>query len=978
MRRTAQESVAADTAAHAAKANDSVPGENGGDFRATLPAARTEAAAAPAGGPAPAAVRTEPRLLAATWSHINPDRSKQPRGGPKTQEERLKAIEDAKAALRSRVALRKASQSEQASLQEFVNQQGTTSRRPVSLGRSELGSSSPISSSFSGSASAIGSRSSRGGDLDISVGACGGGGGGGQSPTFAVTHPAYGEQPEQQQQQQQQQPAASDAGGVKPSGGLAGVYDDDDDDEGTAPASSGGAEAADQGLGSSDGASGCAAGPSGGNAAVEAAAAAAMALEAGDMTLSGGGAVALASPGKDRGVSDGEAPGGLLMTGRRGRVHLSGSYTEAAAAAVAGAAAAAAAAAAAKSSSSSMSPTNKSSFGTPPRVTRSGSASEGRSLHSPPPGPLLVHPQRRQAARQNRSGLRINTSSSGEESAGEKAGRQQQQQQQQAFDRSQLPRSPTAESRKLSKEAAESRAGGGWVQVELPPGAIPAAAAAAAPAGAPAGSGGKQNAEHARSGGGGGGGSSDFAWSKVGAFPFGQGDMPPTPSKPMSPLVQPRTASSFPVGNPGCGGVGFRAIADGEGGAGGGSTAVGAAGASSLSGGGSIADIGGDLGDGNAPVSPIVRMPAEEFSARSLGGMFGAKSQEEVEAEEVWHRGSTALMREDTISPPAHSSSPQPAAAATASGEATGRSGDGDCGVPSTARPSTLAPPGGAATEAASGPPSSRAAASGDGGFSSVKAASKDVGDSLSGTGGSERARPGNQKWREIRDKALAANGGSFTTARRLANSRASPKPKLEFKRSALPTLGQLRRNSVSPTPSSLAGGVRKGGIIRKSKSDCSGDDGGGGSSSGSSSVVVVVVPSDPSGPPRRRRSACRPRGGRWPRRRLSRPGRSPRETWRPSARRRRRGPRRLPLQTRRSWRRRWRGERLPNRPARTHRLLRRPLYRPSASKPPHPRLATSSTTRMAVLLRCRRRPQTQTQTPPAYRRSLSARPRTR
>ncbi|CAM9711542.1 unnamed protein product, partial [Ectocarpus sp. 8 AP-2014] len=507
IRRTAQESVDADAAADAAKANDFVPGENGGDFRATLPFARTEAAAAAAGGPAAAAVRAEPRLLAASWSHVNQDRSRQPRGGPKTPEERLKAIEDAKAALRSRVALRKASQSEQASLQEFVNQQGTTSRRPVSLGRSELGSSSPISSSFGGSASAIGSRSSRGGDLDISVGARGGGG---QTPTFAVTHPAYGEQ----SQQQQQQAAASDAGGVTPSGGLAGVYDDDDDDDGgTAPASSGGAEAADQGLGSSDGASGCAAGASGGNAAVEEAAAAAMALEAGDMTLSGGGAVVLASPGKDRGVSDGEAPGGLLMTGRRGRVHLSGSYTEAAAAAVAGAAAAAA-----KASSSSISPTNKSAFGTPPRVARSGSASEGRSFHSPPPGPLLVHPQRRQAARQNRSGLRINTSSSGDESAGEKAGRQQQQQQQQALDRSQLPRSPTAESRKLSKEAAEYRAGGDWVQVELPPGAVPAAAAAAVAA-APAGSGGKQNAEHSRNGGGG----SDFAWSKVGAFPFGQG-----------------------------------------------------------------------------------------------------------------------------------------------------------------------------------------------------------------------------------------------------------------------------------------------------------------------------------------------------------------------------------------------------------------------------------------------------------------------
>lgn len=52
-----------------------------------------------------------------------------------------------------------------------------------------------------------------------------------------------------------------------------------------------------------------------------------------------------------------------------------------------------------------------------------------------------------------------------------------------------------------------------------------------------------------------------------------------------------------------------------------------------------------DDGVHNAPVSPIVAMPSAEHSARELGGVFGAKSKEEMEAEEVWSAGMEALMR---------------------------------------------------------------------------------------------------------------------------------------------------------------------------------------------------------------------------------------------------------------------------------------------------------------------------------------------
>lgn len=113
--------------------------------------------------------------------------------------------------------------------------------------------------------------------------------------------------------------------------------------------------------------------------------AAALALEGGDTTLSGSGVVALEAPpaGDDDGADgrggggggkQGASPvGGLLMTGARGRVRVSGNYTEAAVAAVA-----AATAAAVPSSSSSMSspppPPPPSEgvnpvYGTPPQVS---------------------------------------------------------------------------------------------------------------------------------------------------------------------------------------------------------------------------------------------------------------------------------------------------------------------------------------------------------------------------------------------------------------------------------------------------------------------------------------------------------------------------------------------------------------------------------------------------------------------------------
>lgn len=99
-----------------------------------------------------------------------------------------------------------------------------------------------------------------------------------------------------------------------------------------------------------------------GAAAVEAAVAAAMALESGDRSLSGSGAFALASPG---GRGGGESPGGGLMNAARGRVVVSGSYTEAAAAAVAASTAAAAAAGRGGGSHGG----GKTEYGTPPSMS---------------------------------------------------------------------------------------------------------------------------------------------------------------------------------------------------------------------------------------------------------------------------------------------------------------------------------------------------------------------------------------------------------------------------------------------------------------------------------------------------------------------------------------------------------------------------------------------------------------------------------
>lgn len=63
-------------------------------------------------------------------------------------------------------------------------------------------------------------------------------------------------------------------------------------------------------------------------------------------------------------------------------------------------------------------------------------------------------------------------------------------------------------------------------------------------------------------------------------------DMPPTPSKPMSPLVQPRSATGF--------------SSEGSGGGGGGGAGLGASGSVTL--GSTGGSKGGDMGGGNAPV----------------------------------------------------------------------------------------------------------------------------------------------------------------------------------------------------------------------------------------------------------------------------------------------------------------------------------------------------------------------------------------
>ncbi|CAM9224190.1 unnamed protein product, partial [Scytosiphon promiscuus] len=206
-----------------------------------------------------------------------------------------------------------------------------------------------------------------------------------------------------------------------------------------------------------------------------------------------------------------------------------------------------------------------------------------KSKRSPPPGPLLLHPHRRQAAREGREreggrGDAQTTSSAAEDDTKVRASRSAVKLNVR-LDRSQLPLSPTLKTRQVGKEAVESRQGG-WVPVVSPSrggggeggGSAAAAAAAAAAASAAAASAaataaaavadadaavadadaaadnadaaaddadsGARDAtsdtEHARKAG------SDFDWSKVGSFPFGQGDEPPTSSKPMSPLIQPR------------------------------------------------------------------------------------------------------------------------------------------------------------------------------------------------------------------------------------------------------------------------------------------------------------------------------------------------------------------------------------------------------------------------------------------------------
>ncbi|CAM9224264.1 unnamed protein product, partial [Scytosiphon promiscuus] len=257
----------------------------------------------------------------------------------------------------------------------------------------------------------------------------------------------------------------------------------------------------------------------------------------------------------------------------------------------------------------------------------------------------------------------------------------------------------------------------------------------------------------------------------------------------------------------------------GSGGGGGGSLVLGGAG-------GSIDGSGSDLGSANAPVSPIVRMPAEEFSARALGGSLRAKPLEEAEAEEVWNRGSTALMREDTLSPSPSEILRQ-----------GGSSGPSSAAVTAAAAAAAAAGGGGSAT-AADGDDDDAAAAdyddvSGTASPSRPAAPAPAVGDREKKSGrdasplGSDGSAAGS--WREVRDKALAANGGSFTNSRRMAaNAAGSQGSKVEFKRSALPTLGQLRRASQSVSPPPLMVGRSQRDVAR-SESDIDTGGGGGG-----------------------------------------------------------------------------------------------------------------------------------------------------
>lgn len=165
-------------------------------------------------------------------------------------------------------------------------------------------------------------------------------------------------------------------------------------------------------------------------------------------------------------------------------------------------------------------------------------------------------------------------------------------------------------------------------------------------------------------------------------------------------------------------------------------------------------------------------MPAEEFSARALGGVFGAKSQEEVEAEEVWNQGSLALLRDDSDSPPRAST------AAAAPPQSSGS-------TPTTASAFASAAAAAAADDAAADADAARPRGRGMGGASSpttagaavAGATTADVSPTATPTGPG-----GGGNWREIRDKALAESGGSFTK-RNSQTSSASSSPRVEFKR---------------------------------------------------------------------------------------------------------------------------------------------------------------------------------------------------
>lgn len=155
-------------------------------------------------------------------------------------------------------------------------------------------------------------------------------------------------------------------------------------------------------------------------------------------------------------------------------------------------------------------------------------------------------------------------------------------------------------------------------------------------------------------------------------------------------------------------------------------------------------------------VSPIVRMPAEEFSARALGGSLRAKSLEEAEAEEVWNLGSTALMREDTLSPSPSEVLQRGTSSELASAPGAAADDDDDAAGADYADVTARGP---------------------------ADDSGKDGGMGASGDN-SDGGGTGSARWREIRDRALAANGGSFTNSRRLAaNAAGSQGSKVEFKR---------------------------------------------------------------------------------------------------------------------------------------------------------------------------------------------------